>query len=433
MTEQQQAQARLIIRQARDSGMDIDAAFVTRGMVRWHPDIDAEHVTTFARAEIQPPDLVERIRAIRPWYSLDDIRVFVAGWYGQHAPETDESEIDRIAAEEWDHYIDATETAPAPEPAPAPETRGNLALFPSPAPDASAPAGTNLADVHPTPPEELVPGLAWMRRVTIISGRGGVGKSSLIRQICAGLACGDYDGHGHRILWVGEETADDLALAFDDVLAERDPARGLIRHYDHSEIPTREVLDKVIDDWHPSLIVVDPLYDLLRLETEISYVETRVAMKRWLHGLAPAAICLHHHVKDAQGRDSISPYHGSSGLEGSFTGALMDFAPGQGADLSDTRRVLAVARTRGLSGVRRGDVHHMDFDGRRYVRAGSVKLLPPTTRAKAKQPEIDRVVNGARSLRAAGLSMNAALRDLRISKGRGAKWTAFRAAWNEGE
>ena len=166
--------------------------------------------------------------SINPWTIATGI---IGEWHAAGYDLSDRSRMLPITATWAKSRIDALTPAPAP---------GNLALFPTPVPDASAPAGTNLADVLPTPLEELVPGLAWMRRLTIIAGRGGIGKSSLIRQICAGLACGNYDGHGHRILWVGEETAEDLALAFDDVLAEQDPARGLIRHYDHSEIPTRE-------------------------------------------------------------------------------------------------------------------------------------------------------------------------------------------------
>ena len=81
-------------------------------------------------------------------------------------------------------------------------------------------------------------------------------------------------------------------------------------------------------------------------------------------------------------------------------------------------------------------MQHLDFDGRRYVRAGGVKLLPPSRRTKTTQPEIDGIAERARALKTAGLSQNKALGVLKaqgekIGKGRGAKWEAFRDAWNE--
>ena len=51
-------------------------------------------------------DLIDRIRRTRPWFSVDDIRVFVRGWFGQHA---DSAEIDRIASDEWDYFLKADE------------------------------------------------------------------------------------------------------------------------------------------------------------------------------------------------------------------------------------------------------------------------------------------------------------------------------------
>jgi hypothetical protein len=116
---------------------------------------------------------------------------------------------------------------------------------------------------HPenvTPPEPVVPGLAWRGRITLVSAREGVGKSTLFAAAAAAVTTGGTFLGGPcltgPVVWVLiEEALPDLALRAIRFQTDAD----LLHVLERPEVPLASLIAEV-DRWMPALVVVDTLH-----------------------------------------------------------------------------------------------------------------------------------------------------------------------------
>ena len=217
------------------------------------------------------------------------------------------------------------------------------------------------------PPQPVVAGLAYREQLTLIVGREGSGKSSLIRQAAAMLTLGRHWQSGASIpeggvLWLtNEETPAQV-----DAAMWAQPYEIDTFHYaPMAAVANPEALRAAIVDLDVSLCVIDPIGDLvLRTTDERDYAAVRESMREWTRALGSAAGLASHHAhreRDTRQRDSIGNFLGSVGLASS---CVLMLELGFTSKLpSDVRRDLIVNKSR-IPSTPRGQRLRLTWDDR---------------------------------------------------------------------
>jgi hypothetical protein len=189
----------------------------------------------------------------------------------------------------------------------------------------------------------VAPGYALRGAVTVLSGAGGVSKSTLAASWCAALALGKPIGgfvpseRGKALLLNTEDDADEQRLRLSAILREAgavpaDIAGRLIRVgpggvgtlielHDGNAYPTPafERIEELIAEHKPDLIVLDPLVELHNAEeNDNTALRSVVAMFRSLAKRHKVAVLLIHHSKKgtAQVAGDADTLRGASSIVG---------------------------------------------------------------------------------------------------------------------
>ena len=238
------------------------------------------------------------------------------------------------------------------------------------------------------------PYLGFEGYTTLLCGREGEGKSTVAAQLAAAVTRCAFsaswldlesapDEHGEAVVWIyGDDRLEQVAHA----VAQGGGWPELVTVFPASAVESPMVLQEIVRQVSPMVIIVDPIFDLLRPEDDRSYREARELMAKWrtqppvtttvdadgierdLIGVAPATIYLHHAPKDAGGRgggrDSIMQFIGSTGLTSAVDVAVALEHRGK---LDATERTLTICKSR-VNAMPRGTVAWLDFDPatRRY-------------------------------------------------------------------
>ena len=306
-----------------------------------------------------------------------------------------------------------------------------------------ADVGCPLAEYAGQPePEAFVPWLAYPGMVTLLAGREGEGKTTLCAQAVAAVTAGLWGlapwlrpgvelpapDFGSRVIWITGDHAD-VGNTADDV----DRLGGfseLVRVVPVSAMTSPDVLVELCRQVAATLVVVDPLADLLRVTEERSYTQARAKVNAWRPEYStdaglfrPALLGLLHMPKDSRDgrKDRILDAIGSVG-QNSAADLLVSFE-GLGRDLEDTRRRVSIRKSR-LRSLRRGTSAVIDYVNRVYVEAAP---RPAGSDVELRSRiDLGDLEGRARALRAAepGLSLRQAAG--RLGCGRGTNSAPYR-------
>ena len=260
---------------------------------------------------------------------------------------------------------------------------------------------TPLSDVRPAPPEAcLAWPVLWAGRRTLLSARGGIGKSTFARQLAHTLSTGAawVDGEARppvRVGWIsGDEDVALIRRLFDDD-AYPDLSEIMVSAID--DVPSPEALHARIQEQQIGLLVIDPVADLImrgvHSSARLDKDEVRKAWRVWLPmcyarpdgqpGIrSPAVLAIHHQHRPREMRsaDQLGRFHGSVGYESSAD-FMFDFDKN---DLSLTARILSCGKSRAREVVA-GQVFYYDHADARYTQPPrpSVPLVPGGARGAA--------------------------------------------------
>lgn len=254
------------------------------------------------------------------------------------------------------------------------------------------------------PPKMLVPLLVLEGRTTLLAAREKAGKSTLLGQAVAAFSRGDeflgsVCGPGRVIWYAIDEAVGDAVRRLALLAADGDSVVVM------SQKPTPEQLRLHIEEFRPSLIVIDTLTELLAgiLQSDRDAMDMARALGPYMSVLrdtGTAAVLVHHATKD--GRD----YRGSGQLGAKVDVIAMLRIPTSNSDPDDedpdvdpdveVRRVLDV-RGRGLSARKR-----LHFDGDRYQlgegdQGLDARILRAVRDGASSKNKVAKIVTGRRA------------------------------------
>ena len=183
-----------------------------------------------------------------------------------------------------------------------------------------------LSSIQPVTPAPLIRHFAYRGMVTMLAGREGSGKSSLLRYIVASYTNGEHWLTGEPIdpgvvLWCGEERPEHIAAHFELLGCDAD----LIRVVSLDTLQDARTFHSVVDATGARLVVIDPIADVMRDLDERSYTAVRAALHDWRPQADTALVAVHHaHREKDIRRDSVPSYYGSVGI-GSSIDLLFDY------------------------------------------------------------------------------------------------------------
>lgn len=109
-----------------------------------------------------------------------------------------------------------------------------------------------MAQDPPTPPEEVLPRLAWRGRMTFFFGPEKQGKSTTCRVMATEALVA-----GHKVLWVDyEEGATQFRMAVNETPGLAEVAGGMY----YVEKPTVEMLESMVSEIDPDVVVIDSIF-----------------------------------------------------------------------------------------------------------------------------------------------------------------------------
>ena len=276
--------------------------------------------------------------------------------------------------------------------------------------------------IQPSEATPAIPRLAYDGRLTLLAGREGSGKSTLIRAAVAAATNGrDWLDPEHRIqpvrvLWVGEERHEDIRAEFDAF----DPHLAMIDSVSVDDVLSAADLPAAMAALGARVAVVDPIGDLLRLQDERSYSAVRAALRQLVPRTDRTSVIgiMHAHREREMRADSVSSYYGSVGF-GSVCDLLLDFKLVKD---HDTQRVLRVAKSRCRAAQKQGTQYFLEFDGNRFTTAQPVASASPV-------PTADDIRSYKRANPATGKT--AVAKHFGFKPGGTASYKAFCRVWEE--
>ncbi len=291
-------------------------------------------------------------------------------------------------------------------------------------------------------PSPVVPGFAFTGRLTLIAGRGGRGKSTLLRQMCAAITVGRvWPGGGDRdpgtVLWLGQEVGGDVRAKLEEF--DADPAR--FAYVPIREVADPEQLDVLEDITDAAITVIDPLPKVLaggsanQLD-ERSYLGMSAAIEQWLpeQGGPPRIGIIHSHRDRDLGRDQIGTYYGSIGFEAECD-LMFDWESRNPKKQAETGRLLTCCKSRiaGLHDGTRTAFAYLKVSAggdHAYRVVEGEDLATPQAPPKAGESP-DELRQRIRAWLAANPrgSMRKCAEALQMPRGVSARGRAFRAAW----